>query len=201
MLGSRIELGVLALANVLGINNAILLPGYPLYDLFPTLVSVETAATPQSNPLLQPEYWHAKLIELSQWSHEKRYSIAEKMHPLMRYHTQIDLMRLKFDGTVDKDTLELVDWLEAHPLQSRDYFTPVKIPLEHQQRLNIEGANISIGGWDDYNHSPDMPELFGYRDDGRPRKLAFGALLIEAQVYRPTNETVRLFNHSNAFQG
>lgn len=174
----NVNYSMLGVAGVLGLKNVIVHENYPFFQYFKKFVSVETQLAPSENPLSDPIEWYKHIKMIRDLGYFGLSMIGEDIAQKLRYFTQFDLMRIDNRGLIDYGSCKLIEQLEEIEVPSA-YFEPISNLPEYLQKLVPSGMSVLAGSWDDRNNSPEMPELLGYRKDGRPRRATFGSFMLE----------------------
>lgn len=180
-IGIRTRPTQLGVAGVMNLQNVIILPRYPFLECNPEFVIVETTRHPLHNPLSQPSFWKNCLVEMTKLGPDGMKELGTEIYPDLKYFIKVELLRVDDDGNPDPVSIECISKLEGHaPIGP--YFTPISPthPLFSQYPGFTRCSDILYAAyWDDNNHSPERPDILGYRKDGRPRRIAFGSVLIK----------------------
>lgn len=177
VVGHELTYRSLGVAAIMKLNEVVIEPNYPFFIHYPEFVSVETERAPATNPLSQSGFWReclAKMVVLGPGGMDEAGREACRD---LKYYLKADILRTT-GGVPNPHAVERIKQLEGIAPPG-PYFTPFEsLPSVLAHRLQQFSGRVCIGSWDDNNHSPEMPSL-GLRADGRPRRLAFGSLLLE----------------------
>ncbi len=171
-------LSAFGVAGVLGLTNVLVLEKYPFFNYFDKFISVETQLAPGKNSLSDPLVWYQHIRTIRDMGYYAMEKLGQEILGDLKYFVQIELTRLDKNGHVDPAAIKLIEKLEKIE-PPEQWFEPIRSLPAFLERLIPPGHQVYAGSWDDQNNSPEMPELLGYREDGRPRRTVFGSFMLE----------------------
>ena len=179
VVGNRATLRAIGVASIFGLENVLVLSDYPFFEFAQKFVSVETERAPQTNRLSQPAYWRDRLAEIADLGPDGMRNLGLRTYRNLRYFGQLELVRIDAAGNPNPATIRMIEKLEDIPVAD-EYLAPVELPRSSTLRdLVPPGKQLRVSYWNDKNNSPERPDILGYRKDGRPRRIVFGAFLLE----------------------
>lgn len=180
VIGSNTSWAAIGCAAILGLRNIVVAPESPYHDILQRFVKVEIATVPNDNLLLCPEYWRNCLQRMATMGPKDVRVLGREAIDDMRFFVELEICRLDDDGNprTSLQHLKLMELLEATP-DPGAYFEPIELPVRFSgQTESLGDRQLCVGYWDDNSNTPEMPEVLGYRSDGRPRRPYFGSLMV-----------------------